>query len=157
MWMIDQSSAGCSMHTTVWTISSRFHADGLGWRMIAGPDPSAFKGSIMASITIRNLDDDIEQRLRVRAAEHGRSMEEEVLDILRKVASEELPVRSLAAAIQARVRPEHRAELELPAREPMRSEAIPANPHARPDLEAFRSLLKRKGGEPPREGDERES
>ncbi|NDD15074.1 MAG: plasmid stabilization protein, partial [Betaproteobacteria bacterium] len=25
----------------------------------------------MASITIRNLDDDIKQRLRVRAAEHG--------------------------------------------------------------------------------------
>ncbi|NBT06093.1 MAG: plasmid stabilization protein, partial [Betaproteobacteria bacterium] len=28
----------------------------------------------MASITIRNLDDHIKQRLRVRAAEHGRSM-----------------------------------------------------------------------------------
>ena len=35
----------------------------------------------MASITIRNLEDDIKQRLRVRAAEHGRSMEEEVRDI----------------------------------------------------------------------------
>jgi plasmid stability protein len=31
----------------------------------------------MASITIRNLDDDVKQRLRIRAAEHGRSMEEE--------------------------------------------------------------------------------
>lgn len=31
----------------------------------------------MASITIRNLEDDIKQRLRVRAAEHGQSMEEE--------------------------------------------------------------------------------
>ncbi len=31
----------------------------------------------MASITIRNLDDEIKQRLRVRAAEHGRSMEED--------------------------------------------------------------------------------
>jgi len=35
------------------------------------------KGSAVASITIRNLDDDIKQRLRVRAAQHGRSMEEE--------------------------------------------------------------------------------
>jgi len=37
----------------------------------------------MASITIRNLDDDVKHRLRVRAAEHGRSMEEEARDILR--------------------------------------------------------------------------
>ena len=33
------------------------------------------RSAAMASITIRNLDDDIKQRLRVRAAEHGRSME----------------------------------------------------------------------------------
>ncbi len=39
----------------------------------------------MASITIRNLDGDIMQRLRVRAAEHGCSMEEEARDILRWV------------------------------------------------------------------------
>ena len=32
----------------------------------------------MASITIRNLDDEVRTRLRVRAAEHNRSMEEEV-------------------------------------------------------------------------------
>ena len=31
----------------------------------------------MASITIRNLDDDVKKRLRVRAAERSRSMEEE--------------------------------------------------------------------------------
>jgi plasmid stability protein len=68
----------------------------------------------MASITIRNLDDDIKQRLRVRAAEHGRSMEEEARDILRRVMSES------TAAIRARVAPGARADLELPAREPMR-------------------------------------
>ncbi len=38
----------------------------------------------MASITIRNLDDDVRTRLRVRAAEHGRSIEEEVRIILRE-------------------------------------------------------------------------
>ena len=37
----------------------------------------------MASITIRNLEDDLKRRLRIRAAEHGRSMEEEAREILR--------------------------------------------------------------------------
>ncbi|MGC2162117.1 MAG: hypothetical protein WA634_09435 [Silvibacterium sp.] len=36
----------------------------------------------MASITIRKLDDQVKMRLRVRAAEHGRSMEEEAREIL---------------------------------------------------------------------------
>ncbi len=36
----------------------------------------------MASITIRNLRDDLKQRLRLRAARHGRSMEEEIRQIL---------------------------------------------------------------------------
>ena len=39
----------------------------------------------MASLTIRNLEDDLKLRLRIRAAQHGRSMEEEVRDILRQV------------------------------------------------------------------------
>ena len=37
----------------------------------------------MASITIRGLEDSVKQRLRMRAAEHGRSMEEEAREILR--------------------------------------------------------------------------
>jgi plasmid stability protein len=73
----------------------------------------------MASITIRNLEDDIKQRLRVRAAERGRSMEEEARDILRRAIGAELP-RDLAAAIRARVAPVARVDLDLPAREPMR-------------------------------------
>ena len=40
----------------------------------------------MASITIRNLDDEIKQRLRVRAAKNGRSLEEELRVILHSVA-----------------------------------------------------------------------
>ena len=74
----------------------------------------------MASITIRNLDDDIKQRLRVRAAERGRSMEEEAREILRRVVAEGAPPRNLAAAIRARVAPAGRMDLNLPAREPMR-------------------------------------
>jgi plasmid stability protein len=37
----------------------------------------------MAMLTIRNLDDALKTRLRIRAAEHGRSMEEEARRILR--------------------------------------------------------------------------
>jgi len=74
----------------------------------------------LASITIRNLDDEIKQRLRVRAAEHGRSMEEEARDILRRVMSDAASPLDLAAAIRARVSPAARADLELPAREAMR-------------------------------------
>ena len=74
----------------------------------------------MASITIRNLDDGIKQRLRVRAAEHGRSMEEEARDILRQVMDGSTPPRNLAAAIRARIAPFGGVEISLPNREPMR-------------------------------------
>jgi plasmid stability protein len=37
----------------------------------------------MASLTIRNLEEDTKERLRVRAAQNGRSMEEEARAILR--------------------------------------------------------------------------
>ncbi len=73
----------------------------------------------MASITIRNLDEEIKQRLRVRAAEHGRSMEEEARDILRRVMSESPPPRNLAASIRSRIDSADRFDLDLPAREAM--------------------------------------
>src|SRR5262245_25962146 len=41
----------------------------------------------MASITIRQLDDDLKRRLRLRAARNGRSMEDEARTILRDAAS----------------------------------------------------------------------
>ena len=74
----------------------------------------------MASITIRNLDDDLKRRLRVRAAEHGRSMEEEVRDILRLVVVESAPPRNLAAFIRSRIASTGGVDLDLPPREPMR-------------------------------------
>jgi antitoxin FitA len=74
----------------------------------------------MASITIRNLDDDVKRRLRIRAAGHGRSMEEEAREILREVVGEERRSQNLAAAIRARVAPLVGVELDLPLREPMR-------------------------------------
>ena len=75
----------------------------------------------MASIAIRNLDDDVKTRLRKRATGHGRSMEEEARVILREaVERKEEPV-NLASAIRARFAPLGGVELELPPREPMRA------------------------------------
>ena len=74
----------------------------------------------MASITIRNLDDGLKRRLRVRAAENGRSMEEEARDILRRTVGEAPPPKDLGRAIHARFAALGGVELELPARRPMR-------------------------------------
>jgi plasmid stability protein len=75
----------------------------------------------MASITIRNLDDDLKHRLRVQAAVHGRSMEEEARDILRCALNVELtPPRNLAEEIHLLFAPLGGWELDLPPREPMR-------------------------------------
>ena len=75
----------------------------------------------MASITIRNLDDDVKRRLRVRAAEHGRSMEEEARDILRQVVGQPGAPRNLGQAIHARFAALGGIDLALPVRTPMRS------------------------------------
>jgi plasmid stability protein len=54
----------------------------------------------VASLTIRNLEEDTKERLRVRAAQNGRSMEEEARTILRAsvagVTGAELWARSRA-------------------------------------------------------------
>ena len=71
------------------------------------------------SITIRHLDDGLKRRLRVRAAEHGRSMEEEAREILRQVVGEPAPPRNLAAAVCTRFAPFAGEGLEIPPHEPM--------------------------------------
>ena len=75
----------------------------------------------MASITIRNLDDDVKIRLRMRAAGNGRSMEEEARLIMREaVGRETAPEKGLGTAIHELFKPLGGVELELPPREPMR-------------------------------------
>lgn len=75
----------------------------------------------MASITIRNLEPQTKARLRVRAARHGVSMEEEARDILREaVARESEETSNLAEAIQELFRPFGGVELAIPPREPVR-------------------------------------
>ena len=75
----------------------------------------------MASITIRNLDDDVKTRLRMRAASHGRSMEEEARLILGEaVEREPPPAKGLGTIIHELFKPYGGVELELPPREPAR-------------------------------------
>ena len=78
-------------------------------------------GRPMASITVRNLSDGVKRRLRIRAAENGRSMEEEARVILREaVGREETPAKGLGTAIHKLFKPFGGVELEIPPREPLR-------------------------------------
>lgn len=77
----------------------------------------------MATMTIRNLDEDVKTRLRLRAALHGRSMEEEVRSILRSVLSGGAETHTGAALvddIRALVEPFGGIELPELERDPMR-------------------------------------
>nr|WP_294549581.1 Arc family DNA-binding protein [uncultured Rhodopila sp.] len=56
----------------------------------------------MAQLLVRNLEDGVKARLRVLAAEHGRSMEEEVRAILRDaVARPAEPIGGLGTELAA--------------------------------------------------------
>jgi len=80
----------------------------------------------MASITIRNLDAQTKARLRVRAAHHSRSMEDEARNILRAALADKATTpRNLADAIRARFQPLGGIDLQLSAREPMRAPPHP--------------------------------
>lgn len=76
----------------------------------------------MATLTIRNLDAALKQRLRLRAAQHGHSMEAEVRDILRETLTE--PERpgpvNFYERIRARFAPLGGIDLDLPPREEAR-------------------------------------
>jgi antitoxin FitA len=73
-------------------------------------------GGIMASITIRNLDDDLKAKLRVVAASHGHSMEEEVRIIIRHALAKAEKSGGLGSRIHARFAAIGGVDLELPAR-----------------------------------------
>jgi plasmid stability protein len=71
----------------------------------------------MATLTIRNLDDDLKSRLRIRAARHDRSMEEEARSILRDALSHSKDVREeagIATRIRNRLSHVGGVELDLP-------------------------------------------
>ncbi|MCT0199071.1 plasmid stabilization protein [Synechococcus sp. CS-1325] len=80
----------------------------------------------MASLTIRNLDNATKARLRLQAARHGCSMEEEARTILRQAvaASPEVPAGpGLGSRIQAHFASCGGVELDLPARVSMAAAA----------------------------------
>ncbi len=70
----------------------------------------------MVTLTIRNVDAAVKERLRLRAARHGRSMEAEARTILGEaVASDgDQPEPNLAEAIRRRFAPLGGVDLELP-------------------------------------------
>ena len=75
----------------------------------------------MGSITIRNLDDETKDRLRVRAARRRRSMEDEARNILRETLARDSAVSgNLAKVILERFKPMGGVDLEPPVREKMR-------------------------------------
>lgn len=78
----------------------------------------------MASMTIRNIDERVKSRLRIRAAKNGRSMEEEARVILKSaLAATETPAMNLAQSIRKRVEAFgglEEGELQIPARKPIR-------------------------------------
>ena len=75
----------------------------------------------MATMTIRNIDEQLKAKLRVNAAMHGRSMEEEARDILRSVLTQQAAGSvSLVQSIRARVATFGGVDLDIPVREPAR-------------------------------------
>ena len=69
----------------------------------------------MPSLSIRKLDDETYDRLRIRAIQHGVSMEEEVRQILKRAVA---PPERLGDLFLKVFGPERGGELELPPREP---------------------------------------
>jgi len=74
-----------------------------------------------AAITIRKLDDTVKSQLRVQAAEHGRSMEEEAREILRNALNQSAaaPV-DLATSVRKRFAAVGGVDLPVPEREAIR-------------------------------------
>ena len=74
----------------------------------------------MASITIRQLPEITKRKLRIRAAQHGRSMEQEAREILKTVLKEhEEQPKDLAESIRRRFARFGGVKLEIPPRGPI--------------------------------------
>lgn len=71
----------------------------------------------MAAITIRDLDGDVKERLRVRAAENGRSMEAEARAILEAATAKPARAKNIGVAFLELGREFGGLELDLPSRE----------------------------------------
>ena len=74
----------------------------------------------MASITIRHLDPPLEDKLRSRAAERHRSVEQEIEEILHRALAEDSTDRHWLDDIRREVEAAGGFELDLPLRVPVR-------------------------------------
>ena len=70
----------------------------------------------MAAITVRSLDDDVKRRLRIRAAQHGRSMEAEVRAILVDAVAEDEEPKDFFTRLHERFAAIGGVELDIPPR-----------------------------------------
>ena len=70
----------------------------------------------MTNITIHDLDEDVRNELRVRAASNGRSMEEEARLILEEVLLPKGETRDLVTIFRSYFGPENGIDVELPPR-----------------------------------------
>ena len=70
----------------------------------------------MAAVSIRDLDDSVRGKLRVRAARHGRSMEAEMRAILTAAVRDDDSTRGLFSALVDRFAELGGVELDLPPR-----------------------------------------
>jgi plasmid stability protein len=79
----------------------------------------------MASITIRQLEENTKRKLRIRAARHGRSMEQEAREILKSALSQpEEQSKDLVDTIRRRFAKYGGVELNIPPRGPIRDPGI---------------------------------
>ncbi|MFC7549126.1 Arc family DNA-binding protein [Plantactinospora sp. GCM10030261] len=80
----------------------------------------------MAALSIRDLDDSVREKLRLRAARNGRSMEAEIRAILASAVAEETPRTDLFHALVDRFSQLGGVDLEIPARNtPPRPAVLP--------------------------------
>lgn len=77
---------------------------------------AVLEGGSVAAVSIRGLDEEIVERLRVRAARHGRSMEAEARSILTESVSLVEDGPGLADALMRRFGDLGGVDLELPPR-----------------------------------------
>jgi plasmid stability protein len=85
--------------------------------MLALLATTAWRVVTMATLTIRDFDDELKAGLRVRAAKHGRSMEAEVRAILRSALTKPGPELGVARRIRQRFADLDDAVFPLPARD----------------------------------------
>jgi antitoxin FitA len=80
----------------------------------------------MAALSIRDLDDSVKEKLRLRAARNGRSMEAEIRAILTSAVTDEAPRTDLFNALTQRFARLGGVDLDIPTRAtPPRAAGLP--------------------------------